>query len=67
MESNVCKNDTCRLGCICESIGGTIKRDHCNEVVCMFNCVCHLPNEKAEREKIAQCWFPLILVSYFCI
>ena len=64
MESTVCKNESCRLGCICESIQGTgnkktrnlwgvlrIKPDHCNEIVCMFDCVCHLPNEKAKRKK----------------
>ena len=82
MESTVCKNESCRLGCICESIQGTknkylkernfwgvlpIQPDHCNEIVCMFDCVCHLPKEKKQREKNAQCWFPLILVSLFCM
>ena len=80
MESTVCKNESCQLGCICESIQGTsiqkkrnewgvlrIKPDHCNKLVCMFDCVCHLPKEKKQREKNAQCWFLLILVSLFCM
>ena len=64
MASTVCKNESCQLGCICESIQGTsiqkkrnewgvlrIKPDHCNKLVCMFDCVCHLPKEKKQREK----------------
>jgi hypothetical protein len=42
--SSVCPRDHCRLGCICESLGGrtstSITSSHCGKVDCMFQCNC---------------------------
>ncbi|KAJ6632857.1 MAX gene-associated protein [Pseudolycoriella hygida] len=41
IQKEECKNDFCKLGCVCDSLRGSqAYTNHCKELNCMFQCKC---------------------------